>query len=58
MKTFTELRSNLTSYKKMKKELEKQLENKELFNRRAIFLRIRMLEFKIWKTQRKLKEFA
>ena len=58
MKTIVEQRNKLSNNKKAKKDLEKQLENKNLFNRRAVFIRIRILESKILKAQRKLKEFV
>ena len=58
MKKITEQRNKLANYKKEKKDLEKQLENKNLFNRRAIFIQIRILESKILRARRKLKEFV
>ena len=64
LKSIPEWKQSLTQeinwqiIKKDKKDLERSLENKNLFNRRVIFLRIRIVEFKIWKSQRKLKEFA
>ena len=58
MKSITEQRNNLANYKKEKKDLEKQLENKNLFNRRTILWKIRRMDYKIWKIQRILKEYA
>ena len=58
MKTINELRNELANYRKTKKDLEELLENKNLLNRRLISFRIRRLDYKIWKTQRKLKEYA
>ena len=58
MKTINNLKNELTNYKKTKKELEELLEDKNLFNRRTILWKIRRIEYKIWKTQRILKEYA
>ena len=58
MKTINELRNELANYRNMKKKLEELLKNKNLLNRRLISFRIRRLDYKIWKTQRKLKEYA
>src|ERR1044072_3063311 len=58
MKTINELRNNLANYKKTKKELEKLLEDKNLFNLRTILWKIRRINYKIWKTHRILKEYA